>query len=492
MIEQDKRRAIWSLHSEGMKAREISRRLKVSRNTVATIIGQQGHMPEARREDKIRIDEDLLRRLCDECDGRAQRIYERLVEEEKLPIGYSTLTRLLRELGLLQSRSSRCDRVPDEPGAEMQHDTSPYVLTIGADRLRVVASLLYLRYAKMRYLKFYRAFSRFTMKCFLHEALSCWGYAARSCIIDNTNLARLRGSGKNALLVAEMERFAAEYGFTFACHEIGHVNRKAGNERAFYTVETNFFPGRTFQSMEDLNRQALQWATVRMANREVGKTRLIPAKAFEHERQFLLKIPPCLPAPYRDLPRSTDQYGYVAVNGNFYWVPGTARVDVHALEYGDCLKIFRNRELLVEYRLPPEGVKNLILSPPGQPQPRFRPRHRLKPTEEEQKALNAVGEDVEAYLRFLRAQKGIQTHAFIRGVYGLYQKMAPPLFVKTIQRALKYRIADLCTLQRIAVLHLREGEYELPLVEAPQELQSRESYREGCSTEEGTYPPMSD
>ena len=33
------------------------------------------------------------------------------------------------------------------------------------------------------------------MKCFLHEALIRWGYAAGQCIIDNTNLARLRGTG---------------------------------------------------------------------------------------------------------------------------------------------------------------------------------------------------------------------------------------------------------------------------------------------------------
>lgn len=79
------------------------------------------------------------------------------------------------------------------------------------------------------------------MKCFLHEALVYWGYAAGTCIIDNTNLARLRGTGKNAVIVPEMERFARQYRFKFVCHEKGHANRKAGNERGFYTVETNFF-----------------------------------------------------------------------------------------------------------------------------------------------------------------------------------------------------------------------------------------------------------
>ncbi|NIT58607.1 MAG: IS21 family transposase, partial [Aliifodinibius sp.] len=34
MIDQDKRRAIFTLHQEGIKIREISRKLRVSRNTV--------------------------------------------------------------------------------------------------------------------------------------------------------------------------------------------------------------------------------------------------------------------------------------------------------------------------------------------------------------------------------------------------------------------------------------------------------------------------
>jgi hypothetical protein len=130
-------------------------------------------------------------------------------------------------------------------------------------------------------------------------------------------------------------------------------------------------------------------------------------------------------------------------------------------------------------------VKNEIISPPGQPQPRYRPRHRIKPTDEEQKKLKAVSPEVEAYLSFVLHQKGIQTHTVIRGIHSLYQKLALPLFVKAISRALKYRITDLATLQRIAILQLQEGEYAPPLVESPGEVEHRESYREGCYTAEG-------
>jgi hypothetical protein len=103
--------------------------------------------------------------------------YEKLAEEEGMEVKYSTLTRRLRQLGISKSRQSRCSQAPDEPGAEMQHDTTVYSLKLGEQPHRVVASVLYLRYSKRRYLKFYRCFNRFQMKCFLHEALTYWGYA---------------------------------------------------------------------------------------------------------------------------------------------------------------------------------------------------------------------------------------------------------------------------------------------------------------------------
>ena len=309
MIAADKRKAIFLLHHEGMSARQIARRLGVSRNTVRTIIEQEGAMPKPARADKQRIQEELLRRLHQECDGRIQRLHEKLVEEEGVQVTYPTLTRMLRELGISAPQKTRCDHVPDEPGVEMQHDTTVYWVKLAEQSVRLVASLIYLRYSKRRYLQFYRAFDRFKMKGFLHQALTFWGFCAAQGIIDNTNLARLRGSGKNALIVPEMEAFAKPYGFRFLCHEIKHANRKAGEERSFWTVETNFLPGRTFQTLEDLNQQALEWSTVRLENRPQGKGGLIPAKAFEHERSYLMELPAHLPAPYRTHTRGTDAYG---------------------------------------------------------------------------------------------------------------------------------------------------------------------------------------
>jgi hypothetical protein len=131
----------------------------------------------------------------------------------------------------------------------------------------VIASLLYLRYSKRRYLKFYRVFNRFAMKCFLHEALMFWGRAARQCIIDNTNLARLRGSGKQAVIVPEMEAFSRAVRLSVRLPCDRPPESKSRGRARFWGVETSFLPGRTFESLEDLNEQARQWATERMEHR---------------------------------------------------------------------------------------------------------------------------------------------------------------------------------------------------------------------------------
>jgi transposase len=483
MIEADKRKAIYLLHQEGMKVGEIARRLDISRNTVRTVIVQEGQVVRAVRKDKQVIDPDLLRRLYQECGGRVQRMHEKLVEEEGIPVKYSTLTQMVRELGLGQPPQVRCHRVPDEPGLEMQHDTSLYHVALSDQRVKVVASLLYLRYSKRRYLKFYRSFDRFRMKCFFHEALTRWGYAARQCIIDNTNLARLRGTGRHAVIVPEMVAFGQQYGFAFCCHELGHSNRKAGEERSFWTVETNFLPGRTFANLEDLNQQALVWSTERLDHRPQAKTGLIPAKAFEHERTFLLALPPHLPAPYKVHQRDTDQYGYIPFDANFYWVPGTDRQDVQVLQYADRLKIFQRRECVAEYPLPAEGVRHGRFSPEGLPPPPHHPHHRREPALEEEKRLRAISASVSAYLEGVLPRKGPGRHRFLRGLLALSRKMSAELFVRSVERAARFRIEDLSTLERIAWLYLQQGTEVLPAAPVDEQFTQREAYLEGSLTE---------
>ena len=60
MIDPDRRNAIYQMHLAGVPLREISRQLHASRDSVRTVVRQQGVMPQTVRKDKIRIDPELL------------------------------------------------------------------------------------------------------------------------------------------------------------------------------------------------------------------------------------------------------------------------------------------------------------------------------------------------------------------------------------------------------------------------------------------------
>jgi hypothetical protein len=133
--------------------------------------------------------------------------------------------------------------------------------------------------------------------------------------------------------------------------------------------------------------------------------------------------------------------------------------------------------------LPADGVKNAKFAPPGQPQPRHNPCNRRRPTEEEEKRLRAIHESVGRYLDFALKPKGLERHNFLRRLFALSRQTSAAVFVRTIERALRYEIADVDTLQRIALLVLDASERPLPTVDIDESFRTRESYLEGRLTD---------
>lgn len=135
MIAADKRKAAFMLYQDGMTQREIARRLRIDRKTVRAIIKQKGIMPSIVRSDKIQLAPNLLRRLHKECKGEALRVHEKLKNEHGVQVGYSTLTRILRELGLhgLRGAQSTGKKADDQMWRTKVIRRPPTLKTIEAD-----------------------------------------------------------------------------------------------------------------------------------------------------------------------------------------------------------------------------------------------------------------------------------------------------------------------------------------------------------------------
>ena len=475
------------MYGQGVSRKAIARQLRIDVKTVRAILRSGGIREYKTCGAEETIDTSLLERLYVFCDGYVQRIHEILTEEYGKNIGYSTLTRLVRRQNLGVKQKGRACHTGDIPGEEMQHDTSVHEIMVGGKKQKLICSGIYLRYSKMRYVLFYRRFNRFTMKCFIDEALRYWGYTARYCIIDNTNLAVLNGTGTSAVMNPEAVVFADNYGFICKAHALGHANRKAGKERNFWTVQTNFLPGRSFSSLEDLNRQAVQWATVRYARRPQSKTRLIPAELFEAEKSALVKLPDYITSPYLPYNRAVDEYGYCSFDGNYYWVPeSVTSSSVTVLQYAHHLSIMEGTHELAKYAIAADGVKNQTFVPPGHKStPRCVPKNRKLGCDREEQRIREMGEPFTKYLGLAKVpSNGVCRYpAFVRSLYSLLKQTGPSLMRTVIERALLYGVFDRNALERM-ISCVVSADPVISFTDISGDYQKRSSYKEGQYTEE--------
>jgi transposase len=492
MIDQERRTAVQTLYAQGIRKKQIASMLEIDIKTIRSIIDSDCNLQRKQRQDSIDISDKLLEELYRECKGYIQRIHEILTEKHNISIGYSTLTRLIRNKGIGKVDSNRSYQVPDLPGEEMQQDTTVYQILLGSQKHKIVCSGLYLRYSKMRYIKFYRHFNRFTMKCFFDETLKHWGYCPKTCVIDNTNLAILYRRGSDAVFNPEMVTFANNYGFIWKAHAINHPNRKAGTERNFWTVETNFLPGRNFESLQDLNSQAFDWATERYAMRPQTKTKLIPVELFETEKGSLQKLPDFISAPYLQHTRLIDQYGYISFNANYYWIPATVKVrSVTVLQYAEELRILDGTNEIKRYKTAPDGAVNMTIAPDGCNRlPRCSPNNRKLGCEQEEKILKELDNMVKSYIDMVYSPEcGIkQCHAYIRGLYHLYRRWGKNLFVHTIMRAYSFRVNTLTQLETIAALLVKEDIVQGTAdADINDDYQNRKEFQDGRFSEEKPF-----
>ncbi|MCP4705505.1 MAG: transposase family protein [candidate division Zixibacteria bacterium] len=491
MLNAAKQETLLALYREGKSKKSLARFFKTTVKTVRKLISSGEIRERASRKDKITVDEELLRSLYQRCDGYIQRIHEILDQEYSIRLGYSTLTNMVREIGLGSKRKDRCDHYPDIPGEEMQHDTTVYKVLIGTKKRRLVCSGIYLRYSKMRYVKFYRHFNRFVMKCFCDEALRFWGYSAKTCIIDNTSLAIDYGSGSNAHFSAEMVAFSKQYGFSWFAHAIGHANRKAGKERNFRTVETNFLPGRTFTSLKDLNQQAFIWSTQHFAQRPQSKTGLVPIRLFETEISFLVKLSQYISSPYRPHERLVDNYGYIAFNSNFYWVPKTVGKRIKVIEYAKHIDFFEKKKLLISYELPDEEIKNEVFVPKNIPKlPHYKPNNRKKGCYNEEKILRQEDNIIAQYIDFVKSKKSniALKPKFIRQLYTMKKRTSTTLFIQIIHRAFEYQVNSIDRVHAIASQVIQGCMKHSPDITEKHEYQKRKEYQDGCFVQENSPP----
>jgi hypothetical protein len=144
--------------------------------------------------------------------------------------------------------------------------------------------------------------------------------ACGRCLIDNTHVVVLSGTGKLMLPAPEMAAFAERFGFRFAAHQVGDANRSGRVEAPMSFIENNFLAGRSFESFVHANQQALKWCD-QVNARFVRRWHASRRELFQTEQPRLRPLPLWVPPVYEIHSRIVDAEGYVNLHRQRYSVP---------------------------------------------------------------------------------------------------------------------------------------------------------------------------
>ena len=475
MITQERHLAIMSLYQRGVQIRQISQILKLSRNTVRRVLrGKWQQRPQ--RASPYEELSPLIREVFNIAQGNVVRVQEILQDQYGHSVPYSTLTRIVQSLDLREDKKKhRSGTYEFGPGQEMQHDTSPHGVLLDGKKIKTQCAGLVLGYSRKLFIQYYPFFTRFEARVFLDKAFEFMDGTCPRCVIDNTSVLVAHGSGADADIAPDMERFGQIFGVKFIPHAVGDVDRKAKMERNFSYVERNFLAGRTFTDWQDLNEQAQKWS-IEVANQKVKRSlAMSPEAAYLMEKPHLTPLPLYLPPVYQTVYRTVDVAGYVPVDTNRYSAPERLigkEVEVHKL--WDRVEVFfKNQKVADHPRLIDKRETRTCLrathrqiTATGHHPPFNRQRAHEGPCQEE-KALVGQHEWLDQFVEGLKKRSSGRGVMQLRRLLDLKRTYPPEAFEKALVQALHYGLYDLSRLEQMILSHVQGDFFTIEEDEEP-------------------------
>ncbi len=456
MITPAYRQTILEMVDKGVSIREISRILKVGRNTVRSVI-KKGADPLPIRESSYTQHLPVIKDLYRECGGNVVRVFEELVSRHDTEIPYQSLTWIIRKEGIGKTKKKRAGEYVFAPGEEMQHDTSPHTISFDKAKIKAQCAALVLSYSRKIYVQYYPCFTRFECRVFLAKAFGFMDGTAGKCIIDNTSVIVASGVGPDALITPEMEHFGRIYQTQFEPHWLNDPNRKARVERPFHYIENNFIPGRRFMDWNDLNAQAEEWC-VKVSNpkhkRSLGMS---PDAAYIIEKPSLRSLPPVAPPVYKSFYRVVDIQGYVQLETNRYSVPHKllgAKLEVQ--KHWDRVLLYDKHNKVAEHKRIIDKKETRTTLPNHHP-PLHRKTSHLGPSKEEL-LLTGDNQELNLYIKNLKERSRGRGVLNLRRLLNLQRNYPAEPFMAGVSKALQYGLYDLTRLEKI-ILDNTAGEY---------------------------------
>ena len=459
MLDEAIRQTILTLRKAGHGTRAIAKALGISRGAVKTVLADgRAAPPPLERAERAESHRDEILALYAECKGNLVRVHEELAARDIVTLSYPALTAFCRKHGIGHEPKKPAGRYHFEPGQEMQHDTSPHDAHIGGALRRVQTASLVLCHSHRLFFQFYPRFTRFECKLFLSDAAQYHDGTCEHCMVDNTHVIVLSGTGKAMVPVPEMEAFARRLKFAFVAHEKGDANRSAQVERPFDHIERNFLAGRKFTDFADANRQAREWCD--KLNAKFRRSWQSSSNdLYRAEWPALRRLPPWLPEVYQLHQRIVDLEGYIHVDGHIYSVPyqliGKA---VEVRETKDQLRVFVGpREVAVHDKAISTTKQRKTL--PAHRPPRGQQAAHVTPLPEER---SAGGGELADYAAMLKKRAGLRWPLALRRLVRMRHDYPAGPLVAALETAAHYGLYDLDRLERMILRKIATAYFVVP------------------------------
>lgn len=461
MLDQKQRAAILALHEQKHGVRAIARALKVSRGAVREVIKSGSErVPSIVREQAAEVWREEILAQYALCRGNLVRVHEELVNKGA-SLSYQALTAFCRRHSIGFAPKPPAGRYHFEPGEEMQHDTSPHQAEIGGALRKVQTASVVLCNSRMIFIQLYPTFTRFDCKVFLHDALAYFGGAAKTCMVDNTSVVRLKGTGADMVPVPEMAAFGERYGFKFIAHEVGDANRSARVEGPFHWIEQNFLAGRKFRDWGDLNLEAITWCNRKNAAFS-SKLHASRRELFAAEAPHLVPLPIWTPKIYLLHQRIVDAEGYVNVSRNRYSVPWQLiGRQMEVRETKDRIEVFDGPRVVASHERTFDSFDGRVTALAHRP-PRGHGRPKDAPAPEEAELLKAEPA-LTSYVAGLKKHAAGRGTLVLRRLLRLLRDYPRAPFLTAVRSAEQYGLFDLDRLERMVLKQIANDYFIFPI-----------------------------
>jgi transposase len=311
-------------HVEKWRIGTISTQLGVHHGTVARVLTQAG-LPRpgaARRASAIDPYLPFIRETLEKFPTlTASRLFA-MVKERGYP-GRPSQFRHMISLHRPRPKAEAYLRLRTLPGEQAQVDWGHFgYLDVGRARRALMGFVMVLSWSRQIYLHFFLGAHRENFLRGHVGAFAAWDAVPRVLLYDNLKSAVLERRGQAIRFNPALLNFAGHYRFEPRPVAVARGNEKGRVERAIRYIRDNFFAGRAFADLDDLNAQAEAWMTGPAADRRCPEdTTLTVREAFALETRHLMALP--------DNPYPTDEQlavkvgktPYVRFDLNDYSVP---------------------------------------------------------------------------------------------------------------------------------------------------------------------------